>query len=156
MIFEKKDLQVPGTYILLLQAALERDITIGAAGILSLRRGCYAYVGSAFGPGGLCARLRHHCYSPAGPRWHIDYLRKYVTVSEIIFSRNRDRLECLWAGILAGLPQGHRPLAGFGATDCRCVSHLFYFPQRPPLAGFQRFGAGRLQREQFPVLNGAA
>ena len=57
MTFRKKDLQVPGTYILLLHAALERDVTIGAAGILSLRQGYYAYVGSAFGPGGLYARL---------------------------------------------------------------------------------------------------
>ena len=156
MTFRKKDLQVPGTYILLLHAALERDVTIGAAGILSLRQGYYAYVGSAFGPGGLYARLRHHCYSAAGPRWHVDYLRKHATISEIIFSRSRDRLECSWADILAGLTHSSSPLTGFGASDCLCDSHLFYFPKRPVLAGRRQFGAARLKQDQFSVLNEAA
>ena len=153
MTFKKEELQIPGTYILLMDAATSLDVTIGAAGILPLRKGCYAYTGSAFGPGGLHARLRHHCWSHARPRWHIDYLRGYVQISEIVFSPNRERLECLWADMLAGLPHSSRPLVGFGASDCHCDAHLFYFPKRPLLAGFRRFGIRKVMQHQLPVLN---
>ena len=156
MTFKKEDLQVSGSYILIMNATADRDVTIGAAGILSLREGCYAYAGSAFGPGGLYARLRHHCYSAARPRWHVDYLRGNVQINEIVFSCNRERLECLWAGMLAGLPHSSRPLAGFGASDCHCDAHLFYFPKQPLLAGFRRFGIHRLMQNQLPVLNEGA
>lgn len=152
--FRKEDLQVTGTYILLMNAATGLDITVGAAGKLSIRQGCYAYVGSAFGPGGLYARLRHHCYSTARPRWHIDYLKNVVTIDEIIFSGSRDRLECAWADILNDLPHSSRPLTGFGASDCQCDSHLFYFPKRPLLTGFGRFGIHNLRQCQFHLLNG--
>ena len=152
MTFTKDDLQVPGTYILLMNTEAEVDVAIGAAGILRLRHGCYAYAGSAFGPGGLFARLKHHCYSDAGPRWHVDYLRGHVQISEIIISCSRERLECLWADMLDELPHSSRPLAGFGASDCHCDSHLFYLPQLPLLANFRRFGIGKLRQNHFPVL----
>ena len=54
----------PGTYALLLSATRRQRITIGRLGALALQPGCYVYTGSARGPGGLRARLRHHVGTP--------------------------------------------------------------------------------------------
>jgi Uri superfamily endonuclease len=84
----------------------------------------YLYVGSALGPGGLRARLKHHLAISPRPHWHADYLRRYARLSNVWLSIGTDRRECSWTGILSGLPQivafGH----GFGSSDCRCRSHL--------------------------------
>lgn len=137
--------------MLLMVAKSKLATRIGALGYLSLGNGFYAYVGSAFGPGGLYARLRHHCFSRAVPRWHIDYLRGQVDIAEICFTDSPLRLECRWAAILGGIPRGHIPLAGFGASDCHCKSHLFHFPGRPALTAFRGSGLQRLMKKQFTV-----
>ena len=71
----------PGTYALLLRARSGGRIQIGRCGSLAVRPGWYVYVGSAFGPGGLRARLRHHCRLAERPHWHIDYLRRALRPS---------------------------------------------------------------------------
>ena len=51
-----------------------KRIDIGSLGRFDILPGFYAYVGSAFGAGGLRARIGHHLESTAWPHWHIDYL----------------------------------------------------------------------------------
>jgi Uri superfamily endonuclease len=51
---------LPGTYALVLSSSSDRRIRIGKFGLLHIRPGFYIYVGSAFGPGGLGARIAHH------------------------------------------------------------------------------------------------
>ncbi len=63
---------VPGTYALVLACAVANRIRIGRLGLLRLRPGSYVYVGSAFGPGGLHARISHHQHVTQSPRWHVD------------------------------------------------------------------------------------
>ena len=50
----------PGSYALILQADRRRTVRIGRLGQLAVEPGCYVYVGSALGPGGVRARVGHH------------------------------------------------------------------------------------------------
>lgn len=63
-----------GTYILIAFVARMKRLEIGSLGAFDIVPGFYAYVGSAFGAGGLRARLGHHLESTGAPHWHIDYL----------------------------------------------------------------------------------
>lgn len=65
---------VPGTYVLVLRSAVARTVAIGRLGTLPLRPDWYLYVGSAFGPGGLLARVQHHSRRPTGISTHLDAL----------------------------------------------------------------------------------
>lgn len=106
---------------------------VGRAGTLRLQAGFYVYVGSALGPGGLRGRLAHHIATAASPRWHIDYLRRRLPLHAIWFSVGRERREHLWARAMGGAI----PLAGFGASDCGCAAHLFFFPAAPSRRAFR-------------------
>ena len=94
----------PGTYVLVLRAARTLRLQIGRLGRLHLLPGNYAYVGSAFGPGGLRARLAHHGQVSSNPHWHIDYLRAQAEMAEIWYSASPVRQEHAWALICQGTP----------------------------------------------------
>lgn len=126
-----------GTYVLLLYSPGEAHLQIGRLGQLALRKGWYAYVGSAFGPGGLRARLRHHLRVTEHPRWHLDYLRPHAQPQEIWYTNGPASREHRWAAALLTLPQVVVPLPGFGASDCTCVTHLTFFPTPPETRHFR-------------------
>jgi Uri superfamily endonuclease len=128
----------PGTYILILEAPARRRVPVGVLGILGLEPGFYAYVGSALGSGGLRGRLAHHRGRSRSPHWHIDYVRRHTALREIWFSEGALRREHRWAAALARSDGAIIPLAGFGASDCGCRSHLFRFSHRPRLSTFCR------------------
>ena len=128
----------PGTYVLILEASARRCIQVGALGALTVMPGFYGYVGSARGPGGLAARLAHHRRSGHLPHWHIDYLRHHATLREIWLMRDPANQEHRWAEVFASSPGVTIPIVRFGATDCRCRSHLFRFTHAPRLSTFRR------------------
>jgi Uri superfamily endonuclease len=65
-----------------------KRLSVGRLGEFDLVPGFYAYVGSAFGLGGLRARIGHHPESTAEPHWHIDYLLKVETpIETLVFNR---------------------------------------------------------------------
>ena len=130
--------QEPGTYILILEASAKRRIPVGALGTLALEPGFYAYIGSALGSGGLRGRLAHHRGRSRSPHWHIDYVRRHTALREIWFSAGALRREHRWGAVLARSGGAIIPLAGFGASDCGCRSHLFRFSHRPRLSTFRR------------------
>jgi Uri superfamily endonuclease len=124
------------------------QVSTGRLGDVHLAPGFYGYVGSAFGPGGVRARLGRHLSGAGRAHWHIDYLRAACDVHGAWVSYHGRRLEHGWAQALLALP-GARPLAGFGATDCECPTHLVGFGRVPSLPAFQRQLGGpayRLQR----------
>jgi Uri superfamily endonuclease len=129
------DLRAKGTYLLhfWLEHPLE-TITIGRFGIFALMPGHYYYIGSAFGTGGLAARLRRHMTIHKRCHWHIDYLRPYLELQTIWVSPTNERLECVWCTLLATLPELSRPIAHFGASDTGCGGHLFYAVDAVPEA----------------------
>jgi Uri superfamily endonuclease len=128
----------PGTYVLWLHLSQPRTLRIGRLGDSALVAGHYAYVGSAFGPGGVRARLGRHLRGGSTLRWHIDYLRRVCRVETAWVSYEPRRLEHVWAAALLALPGVYRPAAGFGASDCQCDTHLAGFAERPALTAFRR------------------
>lgn len=125
----------PGTYILVLLLAQPTRAVVGALGALDLKSGYYLYVGSALN--GLAGRLRRHSRTDSKHLyWHIDYLRAHATLVEVWWTLSTERLECDWAAALRRLPGEPEPVAGFGASDCRCSSHLFYLVDRPSCNDF--------------------
>lgn len=126
----------PGTYALLLQIAFEEVALIGRRDRLPLVPGWAVYVGSAFGPGGVTARLAHHRRPVARPHWHVDYLRRHASLAAVWRSHDPQRRECLWAEVLAQDLGGRVPPFRFGASDCRCPAHLAWFEVRPTLVAF--------------------
>jgi len=135
------DLELPkakGTYILIAFLPQMKRLEVGRLGVCHMTPGYYAYVGSAFGPGGLRARLRHHLESVAEPHWHIDYLLAHAKPVEVWYALSDRKLERALAEVLEQCPSFRMPIPRFGSSDYHRsrTSHLFY-SKRPP--SFQRF-----------------
>ncbi len=116
----------PGSYAIVMFNPYQRKLTIGALGCQSFSPGCYIYVGSAQGPGGLQSRVgRHLDHTAMKPsHWHIDALTSKFEITEVWWVVSRRNVECLWAGWLNEVLCRHAP--NFGASDCRCPGHLFF------------------------------
>jgi len=110
-----------GSYVLLIELPEEQTITIGSLRAIHFHRGYYAYVGSAMG--GFKSRLNRHLKREKRPRWHIDYLLPRGPINGIILCQTQERAECTIAQALSGQ---FDCIPGFGSSDCRCHSHLFF------------------------------
>ena len=136
---------LPGTYALLLELPGVTRLDVGGLGRLTFDAPVYLYAGSAFGPGGLAARLAHHLGRAARPHWHIDRLRRVARVSQVWMTTDERRLECAWSKAAASM-RSARTVEGFGASDCRCVSHLVALPRAPSGSTFRRHLRGLAPR----------
>lgn len=117
-----------GIYGLLVEA--HDEIVIGRLGRVSFD-GAYVYVGSAQGPGGLAKRVARHRAMASGDvparHWHIDYLLAISRRLEVLGAETADPdAECALAHELARRTAS--AIRAFGASDCRCQSHLFRTP----------------------------
>lgn len=128
----------PGSYVLLIHLAHPTRVGVGKLGAFDFPAGWYAYAGSALGPGGLAARLAHHQRPDKNLRWHIDYLLAHAKLVEIWWAVESKRKECMWASALRAIPGARVPVPNFGASDCRCLSHLVHLQQRPIFDHFAR------------------
>ncbi len=126
----------PGTYALVLHSPKSATAQIGRWGRLDIQPGWYVYVGSAFGPGGVRARVLRHCREKKSKHWHVDYLREHASLVRVWYSHEPAHSEHLWAQALTAM-KGASPVKGFGCTDCRCRAHLFVFARKPPLTRFR-------------------
>ena len=138
-----------GTYVLVLELERPVRLRIGRLGVFDLEAGWYSYVGSAFGPGGLAARVAHHLRPAERPRWHVDHLRRVAEPAEVYHAPGPDRFEHEWARELA--ERLTPSVARFGASDCRCRTHLFHAARRPGEVIF-RFAGGVPRREAYPAV----
>jgi len=109
-----------GSYVLLTRLSEEQTITFGKRKTRRFPAGDYAYVGSALG--GFKARLSHHLRPEKKPHWHIDYLLQRASIRSIILCDSLERTECT---IARAISNHFTAIPGFGASDCRCHSHLF-------------------------------
>jgi Uri superfamily endonuclease len=114
----------PGTYALILQSQTTGTVQIGRWRQIDIAPGFYLYIGSAFGPGGVRARVQRHFRRTKARHWHIDYLRGHLDPVGAWYSHDPNRLEHRWAQILCGMSD-MSPVRGFGCSDCTCDSHLF-------------------------------
>lgn len=126
-----------GTYALFMELLFAQRIQIGRLGTVPFPASIYLYAGSAFGPGGLRARLQHHLDEAQRPHWHVDYLRRVAPVRSVWATSDPRRLECIWAAAARSL-RGAREVPGFGASDCGCSSHLVALPRIPQRSSFRR------------------
>ncbi len=138
-----------GTYLVALWLDSPQEIAVGRLGEIRFPSGWYLYAGSARGPGGLQARLARHLRRLAGGKhthWHLDYLRQRAVWAGGWGRASDRRLECAWATALLHLPGAEVVAPGFGASDCRCPTHLVHVPLLPEedwLAA--RLGAERIR-----------
>jgi len=120
-------LKQSGAYVLLI--ALEDEFVgrVGRLGDIVLPAGDYFYFGSARGPGGMAARIKHHILSDKKPHWHVDRLTLAGSVVEFLAVPNGhecDLREKAMAQISLIVP-----VMGFGSSDCRrCPAHLLGIP----------------------------
>jgi len=138
--------EAKGTYVLIASVAQMKRLEIGRLGAYDVVPGFYAYVGSAFGSGGLRARIGHHLESTAAAHWHIDYLLGIAKPVEIWFTIGNQKLEHHWADLLKKAPQFRVSIPRFGSSDYHRSrsSHLFYTKREPAFRWFQQ-----ALREQF-------
>lgn len=127
----------PGTYAFIVVSATNQTVEIGRLGKLQVRHGYYLYVGSAFGPGGLRARIAHHMRPSRRPHWHVDYLRTVTDPYGIWYSYDEVPREHLWAEAILRTQNATVPVRGFGSSDCSCPSHLFFRTSPPCIQAFR-------------------
>jgi Uri superfamily endonuclease len=120
----------PGTYALILHSTLSGEVQIGRWGSLRVEPWYYLYVGSAFGPGGVRARVARHFRKAKRNHWHIDYLREAIEPVCAWCSYVPFRLEHEWAQAF-GRMEGVSCIKGFGCSDCSCNGHLFAMDTNP-------------------------
>jgi sugar fermentation stimulation protein A len=121
---------------------------VGSLGTVRFRKGYYLYVGSARKD--LSRRIARHRRRRKNLFWHIDYLRQRAEHCVSLPVRTGADLECQIARALDGISQWKIP--GFGASDCRCDSHLFGTSSDPLLSAqfndlLLAFRIGRLEGE---------
>lgn len=118
-----------GIYLLLIYLENAQDIAIGSTLNTHFERGYYIYVGSA--KNNLIQRIRRHRHKRKTKHWHIDYFLERAKLLTTIPIVSRESLECSFANALGKIAE--RSVKGFGASDCLCPSHLFYFSHNPLL-----------------------
>jgi Uri superfamily endonuclease len=137
----------PGTYALAIALETKLCLRIGKLGMHNFLPGYYVYAGSAMR--GLSGRLKRHLRSDKRLHWHIDYLLQQAAVTDIWYAIGPDKLECKWNVTLQDLPAAAPSVPGFGASDCRCSSHLTYFRVIPPFALFKQ----SLEQKNLPPVH---
>ncbi len=117
----------PGAYVLLIELTAPLALDIAGLPRAWLAPERYAYCGSAYGPGGLKARIGRHLRQGKAQRWHVDRLSaagRVVDVRAVPGGR-----ECDLLARVLDMPGASVPVPGFGSSDCRrCPAHLVALP----------------------------
>ncbi|MFN3467859.1 MAG: GIY-YIG nuclease family protein [Candidatus Brocadiales bacterium] len=121
-----------GVYFLYLSLREGQEVKVGKFGRGFFPSGFYIYVGSA--QKNLHQRLARHLRNEKSPHWHIDYLLPHAKILSIHVFKASKEWECRLSQKIAGLEGAMVIMKGFGASDCRCPSHLYYFPYRPRIS----------------------
>jgi len=119
--------EAAGCYLLLYRNRRRFSADIGALGRRVFPRGFYVYVGS--GMRSLFSRIGYHQRKSEKRHWHLDYIKdrfSFLSDIPIVTSSNR---ECDLSRKI--LENGGIGIDGFGSTDCRCNSHLYFFESNP-------------------------
>jgi len=120
--------RVSGLYQLVIRLKESQLIAVGRRGRFLFPAGYYVYTGS--GRGGLESRIARHLRKRKKLRWHIDYLLQSCQIIEVK-RYGDDQEECELSRSVERLPGGRVVVRGFGSSDCRCRTHLFYFRRNP-------------------------
>ncbi len=112
-----------GIYLLILRIRKNTEIKVGSLGSIVFQRGYFIYVGSA--QNNLIKRVQRHLSNDKKIRWHIDYLTtaENVDVVRVLYRESQKYAECETASTIVKTAEA---VPGFGSSDCRCSSHLFW------------------------------
>lgn len=112
-----------GAYILAIRLNSALRLPVARLGNPDLPAGDYIYAGSAYGPGGINARVARHFRKGKIIHWHIDHVT--AAASDISALAAPGRGECELVSALTGRNNFRSVVNGFGSSDCRCCSsHL--------------------------------
>ena len=112
-----------GTYLIVFNYIKSREVRVKSRKFF-LNSGMYCYVGSAFGQGGLKTRIERHLKRRKRKHWHLDFLSVSPFFKPfIVYCFSNLKVECEIAGLFL---EKFYPVNGFGASDCSCLSHLFF------------------------------
>ena len=113
-----------GAYVLESRVREELSVQVGRLGEITFEPGRYLYVGSAYGPGGIAARVKRHLKAKKRRlHWHIDYLSAVIGVERVWVIPVGH--ECEIVSALLTDSETSTPFIGFGSSDCRqCTAHL--------------------------------
>lgn len=122
-------------------------IKVGSIGLISFPAGVYIYVGSA--QNDVEARIRRHFKKKKILRWHIDYLASSCKVKVLyaIAYLLPKKYECSLARFLQDI--GLLSVSRFGASDCKCRSHLFNMREQKPMNLVQKINKFLKLRKQI-------
>jgi Uri superfamily endonuclease len=119
-----KKVILKGTYCLIIHLKQNSQIKVGKLGEINFKGGYYIYVGSAMNS--LGARIKRHLRENKKLFWHVDYLLSVqdAKIDYVMYVISDDKLECTLASQIS---KNGTLISGFGCSDCKCGSHLFYF-----------------------------
>jgi Uri superfamily endonuclease len=137
-----------GIYTIIIELDKAMDVPVGTRRRYYFQKGYYAYVGSALS--GLEQRVRRHLSPMKKHHWHIDYLLERARIQNIIYAETGAKKECALANALF---QRLPAVAGFGCSDCRCQSHLFFCPEWQALENLIINAFRTLGLEPLPATN---
>jgi len=114
-----------GCYVLVVCVELPCWIKAGKLSEREFEKGLYLYIGRA--KRNLRGRLARHLRAEKKLFWHIDYLLQQAFI-EKIWCRLAYFDECrIFSSILKVCGKTCLAIPGFGASDCRCPSHLIQY-----------------------------
>lgn len=111
-----------GIYLLEVLLKEKTRIQVGRLGRFLFHPGHYYYCGSA--QRYLKKRLKRHMRLHKAYHWHIDYLLEHSSITKIYTWPIEREGECNLAKLCGEAMES--PVLGFGSSDCKCTSHLFY------------------------------
>lgn len=113
-----------GVYLLKIKVAKKSKITIGALGEKIFPVGYYFYSGTA--QRNFKSRLKRHYSDDKKLYWHIDYLLQNAELENNYVFEFTKQGECFLTATLKSAG-AKNIVKSFGASDCKCNSHLLYF-----------------------------
>ncbi|AMM54095.1 GIY-YIG nuclease family protein [Pyrococcus kukulkanii] len=134
-----------GSYILLLYLPQNVEIKTKAK-MFALKRGYYAYVGSAMNS--LEKRVKRHFKKEKKLHWHIDYLTVRAKLLKAYLIPSNVKLEEELSMEMAKIG---RVIKGFGASDLKVPGNLFYFNYDPEYLIEELLRSLRLNYLTFPT-----
>jgi len=138
-VLKPEALPARGNYTLIIHLKAPSRICTPKQGWIKLRKGYYAYTGSALGTGAVSLRRRvaRHFRKRKKKHWHIDYLlaNKTARITAVAAASSNDNKECEVTDFIGKIEGAAIPVMGFGASDCKrnCESHLIYLGQNNSL-----------------------
>ena len=86
---------------------------------------------------GTTNRAAHHQKRSSKPHRHIDYQRGHTRLHSLRLIYDLRRHEHEWARAMQKVKDATIPFPRFGASDCSCPSHLYFFKGCPSQISFR-------------------